>query len=304
MFESIEPRDGIPRFAGDRTIDPINGGDRDIADGDDLQYACIEQRSAPGANNDCAGPDAASKNPLCAADGTQPYFKAYPGLRHVRIAKDLGISGYVASICAKTYAPAIRGITDKVKAALNSQCLRNWLAPDEKGNVECAIVESLRAGIDGGKRCEELGRGLCTPGAEPCRRPGSDHPPTSAAEAAMQLNLGITVVASDGNARSWQTQAELIDGNVYVIGEDSPTPQKHLVCELEQLQGDSLQSCMSDPSYSVDPAKGGGWCFSSDPKVMPQCIKLGAPGTIRFIGGAEPRNGSELFTFCGGTGGC
>jgi hypothetical protein len=301
MIETIKPRDGIPRYAGDRSIDPVNGGDRDIADGDDLQYACIEARSAPGTNNDCEGSEPAKRNPLCATDGTQPYFKAYPGLRHLRIAKDLGISGFVASICAKSYAPAIRGITDKLKAALNSQCLRTSLSPDPSGNVNCLIIESLKEGSDTGQTCEQIAKGLCTPGAAPCRRPDTDYPPITPEQAAAQLNLPITVVGADGTASPSQTQAIVENGNVYVIGDDKPTAKKHLVCELEQLQGAVQQSCITDPAAKIDPATGGGWCYSSGEnlqKVAPQCIKLGAPGTVRFLGGAEPRNGSEVFTYC------
>ncbi len=302
MIESIKPRDGIPRFAGDRTIDPINGGDRDIADGDDLQYACIEERSAPGANYDCEGTEPEKKNPLCAAGNTQPFFKAYPGLRHLRIAKDLGISGYLASICARSYKPAIQGITNKLKEAISMQCLRTSLSPDESGNVNCMMIESLKEGTDGGRRCEEIAKGLCTPGAAPCRRAGTDNPPVSPEKAAEQLNLAISVVGADGSTQPTRTQAVAENGNVYVIGNDQPTPKKHLVCELQQLEGKEQQACITDPKFTMDPATGGGWCYSSGDnlqKVAPQCIKLGAPGTVRFFGGAQPRYGSELFTFCG-----
>lgn len=299
MIESIKPRDGIPKFAGDRSIDKMNGGDRDVTDGDDLQYACIAPRSATGAGNDCEGPDADKKNPLCAAGGTQPYFKGYPGLRHLRIAKDLGVSGFVASICNDTYRPAIEGITNKLKAALNSQCLRTSITPDEKGNVNCLIIETLKEGTDTGKRCEDLGKGLCTPGAAPCRREGSDYPPVSPEQAAAQLNLPITVVGADGTGAPKTTQATVEGGNVYVLGDDKPTAKKHLVCELAQLQGDQQTKCINEQGFTIDAATGGGWCYSQKPEILgAQCIKAGAPGTVRFFGGSEPRNGSEVFTYC------
>jgi hypothetical protein len=300
MIESIKPRDGVPKFAGDRSIDPFNGGDRDVADGDDLQYACIAERSDKTKGNDCEGPDAYKKNPLCAADLTQPYFKGYPGLRHLRIAKDLGISGFVASICNNTYAPAIQGITDKLKQALNSQCIRSSLQPDPSGNVNCLIIEAMKEGtVPDGTKCEAVGKGLCTPGAAPCRREGTDYPPISPEAAALQLNLPITVVGADGVGVSKTTQAVVENGNVYVIGEDSPTPKKHLVCELEQLQGPAQQSCINDQAFTIATGTGGGWCYSQKPDIVgEQCIKRGAPGTIRFFGGAEPRNGSEVFTYC------
>ncbi|MBI2393678.1 MAG: hypothetical protein HYV09_29155 [Deltaproteobacteria bacterium] len=216
MIESIAKRDGVPVFAGDRAIDPVNGGDRDVADGDDLQFACIEQRSLDekgcyAAGHDCEGADAAKKNPLCGtaqpasctsppAGVPQPFFKAYPGLRHLRIVKDLGVSGFVASICAKSYRPAIEGITEKLKAALNAQCLRSSLQQDETGNVNCLLFESMKEGVESGKSCEALGKGLCTPGAEPCRRVGTDYPPITPEAAAAQLNLPITVIGSTSSA--------------------------------------------------------------------------------------------------------
>jgi hypothetical protein len=305
MIETVKPRDGIARYAGDRSIDPVNGGDRDITDGDDLQYACIAPRSAPGTNNDCDGTEPAKRNPLCATDGTQPYFKAYPGLRHLRIAKDLGVSGFVSSICSESYKPAIQGITNKLRVALNAQCLRTSLSPDPSGNVKCLIIESLKEGTDTGKRCEELAKGLCTPGAAPCRRAGSDYPPISPEQAASQLNLPIVVIGADGSAKPTQTQAIAENGNVYAIGEDQPTPKKHLICEIEQFAGDKQQSCITDENFKIDPSAGGGWCYSREPAIVgPTCQKLGAPGTIRFFGGAEPRNGSEVFTYCIGGGGC
>jgi hypothetical protein len=112
MIESIAPRAGIAKFAGDRSVDPVNGGDRDVS-GDDLQYACIAQRTVTAKSYDCAPPDSDKRNPLCSA-GAQPYFKAYPGLRHLRIVHDLGGSGFAASICNASFAPAIKGIAQRI----------------------------------------------------------------------------------------------------------------------------------------------------------------------------------------------
>ncbi|MGZ3476031.1 MAG: hypothetical protein ACXWUG_18865 [Polyangiales bacterium] len=109
MIESIAPRAGIPKFAGDRSVDATNGGDRDITAGDDLQYACIAQRTVTAKSYDCEAPDSDKKNPLCDA-AAQPYFKAYPGLRHLRIVHDLGASGFASSICNASFAPAVDGI--------------------------------------------------------------------------------------------------------------------------------------------------------------------------------------------------
>jgi len=296
MIESIAPRDGVTKFAGDRSVDPVNGGDRDLLDGDDLQYACIAPRAEKGKGNDCDGPSPDKKNPLCAADGTQPYFKGYPGLRHLRIVKDLGVSGFVATICNDTYSPAIQGITEKLKAALNAQCLRSSLVQEPTGEVKCLLFESMKDGAPV-TSCEAV-KGLCTPGAEPCRKVGTDYPPITPEAAAAQLNLPITVVGTDGVAKSTSTQAVVEGGNVVVPGADG---RKHIVCEIQQLGGGDLTSCTTNKDFTLDPSKGGGWCYSTKDEIVgDQCKKVGAPGTIRFFGGAEPRNGSEVFTYCFG----
>jgi hypothetical protein len=113
MLASIAPRAGIPKFAGDRSVDPINGGDRDISDGDDLQYACIGQRAISTPTTDCTGALAA-KNPLCSS-GSQPFFKAYPSLRILRVARAMGARGFVGSICTNTQALAMDAIADRLQ---------------------------------------------------------------------------------------------------------------------------------------------------------------------------------------------
>ena len=120
MVESIAPRValGIKKFAGDRSIDPVNGGDRDVYDGDDLQYACIGLRTDPTGGYECSTPGSDTKNPLCGPSGKQPYFKAYPGLRHLRVARELGSSGFVASICDANLSGALRALVERVQPLL------------------------------------------------------------------------------------------------------------------------------------------------------------------------------------------
>jgi len=113
MIESIQPRTGLPRYAGDRTIDPVSGGERDIQDGDDLQYACIAPRSTTVGGNDCEGTSPASRSPLCGTDGTQQYYKAYPGLRQLRIVQAL--NGYAASICEPRLGNALKGLVTRIR---------------------------------------------------------------------------------------------------------------------------------------------------------------------------------------------
>ncbi len=301
MIESIAPRAGITEYTGDRSVDAINYGDHKNLQGDDLQYACVGPRQDTKATGDCDLPSKLASNPLCdAATGTQPYFKAYPGLRHLRIVKELGASGYVASICAKSYSPAIQGISAKLKAALSAQCVTTNITPSADGNVGCLVIEAMKADTFLDKKCEDIAPGLCTPGAAPCRRADDPvFPPLSAALAAAQLTLTITVTKSDGTRAEEPTTATVENGNVVVVGSDK---QKHRVCELLQLAGgrvpaDQTDKCVNDPKFDL--ASGGGWCFSNVPAVVGEaCLAKKAQSTIRFFGGADARNGSEVFTLC------
>ncbi len=111
MLESPTPRAGLPGPSSAPGADPIIGHDWNSGSGNDLMYACIFPLPSP---KDCAavsgGCDckfgSTTNNPLCQApNGTysdlQYYAKAYPGLRHLEVLRDLGEQGVVASICPK-----------------------------------------------------------------------------------------------------------------------------------------------------------------------------------------------------------
>ena len=304
MIESVVPRTafGLRSFSGDRAIDPVHGGERETLkkDWNDLQYACIAPRTTSSGADDCTG--AAATNPLCNGSGVQPYFKAYPGLRHLRILHDLDESGFVASICSESYRPAIRGITDKIRAAVDQQCIRSDIKVDDAGNASCFILEAFATDtFDGKGRCEDIGKGYCTPGAAPCREENSFYPPVSPQLAATQITLPITVQSKDGPV-GMSTAATAEGSNVYITGNDG---KKHLVCEMRQLAGSRAPAsdavaCASDPKFGT-PSTGGGWCYTSEPKVVgDRCLASGAKGKVRFLGDAEPKNGSEVFTVCVG----
>ncbi|GAC1525982.1 MAG: hypothetical protein NVS3B10_24580 [Polyangiales bacterium] len=303
MIESIAPRAGIPRFAGDPTIDPINGGDREVAGGDDLQYACIAPRAVDThVDGTCDGPNPEQHDPICGAGKTTPRFKAYPGLRHLRILHDLGASGFVASICDRSYAPALRGVVERIAAALDEECLTTPIDVDDAGNVQCLVIEAFAEPVvDGKARCEDLGKGYCTPGAEPCRIANSDYPPLRPEEAAAQLYLPISARSKDGVARDQSRRAYAKDQSVLVEGADGRT---HLVCELMQLAGGRVSAaqtaeCTHDPSFSIAPGTGGGFCYARDPAVVGEaCRHVGASGKIRFVGDVTPTAAAEVFTYC------
>ena len=303
MIESIAPRPGIPRFAGDPTVDAINGGDREIPGGDDLQYACIAARAVDThVDGTCDGPNPEQHDPICGAGRTTPRFKAYPGLRHLRILHDLGPSGFVASICDRSYAPALRGVVERIAAALEEDCLTTPIDVDEAGNVQCLVIEAFaEPAVDGKSRCEELGKGYCTPGAEPCRIANSDYPPLTPEEAAAQLYLPISARSLDGVARDQSRRAYAKSQSVFVDGADGRT---HLVCELMQLAGGRVSAaqtaaCTHDPSFSIAPGAGGGFCYARDAAVVGEgCRHLGAAGKIRFVGDVTPTAAAEVFTYC------
>jgi hypothetical protein len=145
MVKSIAPRTGVnpptgyplaPPGAG-ILANPINGHERDIAAGDDLQYACIYPRPAPAPCTSgscvCAPPDDQT-NPACQApDGsygpTEWYARALPSLRPLQMLKALGDRAAVASVCAQVnsgpgsatfaYKPAADAILRTLRHRLN-----------------------------------------------------------------------------------------------------------------------------------------------------------------------------------------
>ena len=152
MQESSVPRIGTDPITGiaisppgSTPGNPINGNEWNIpVPADDLEYACIfpllqaRDCSAPTATEcSCFDVAAASDNPLCAPnpndDGNptlQVDDKAYPGLKHLAIAHDMGDQGIVASICAAQitdstgadygYQPAMKTIGDVIADRLRS----------------------------------------------------------------------------------------------------------------------------------------------------------------------------------------
>lgn len=115
MHESVEPRSGSNPVTGEPIAPPgsmvgansINGHEYTIAARDDLQYACIfdlvEPRNCASATSSCDC-QVGNDNPLCqnsAGDfGTTQYrAKAYPSLRELQVARELGDQAVVGSIC-------------------------------------------------------------------------------------------------------------------------------------------------------------------------------------------------------------
>lgn len=289
MIEAIDPRDGMHPITGDPMVhpdvgnpparyqNPMNGHERIIDRRNDLQYACIFDLAEP--QEDQGGPfedcerSSASQNPLCqhpedGAFGTTQYAaKAYPGLRHLQVARELGDQAIVASICpanlkdAKApdygYRPAIGALIDRLKVSLRTRCLPRPLEPNvcvpredpAYGQVPCVILEAKPLPTEGACACATQGR----------RAP-----------------------------------------NPQVVTEEVESAGP-CVCEIEQLSGDGLIACEHEVDASKIPA--GGWCYVDplqglgNPEIVASC----APSErrlIRFVNEGNPATDSTIFITC------
>lgn len=128
MAQSIAPRPGLPppnSTAGDNGPDPIHGREWDTR-GNDLQFACTFTLPAPRTCSisdpscDCGG---SLNPPLCSTTpGQQIKAKAYPGVRALRLAKELGSQAIVSSVCPPSgqtdYVAAMAALADKLTPKL------------------------------------------------------------------------------------------------------------------------------------------------------------------------------------------
>jgi hypothetical protein len=124
MIQSIVPRLGLPgpsSTRGDNGTDPIHGREWDTG-GNDLQYACTfalptsRMCTAQDASCDCAD---TQNPPLCGPMlGDQIKAKAYPTVRELRVAKELGERGIIGSICPTNtttgYASTMSTLADRL----------------------------------------------------------------------------------------------------------------------------------------------------------------------------------------------
>lgn len=296
MVASIGPRPGIARFAGDRAVDAVHGGDRDVPAGDDLQYACIAARPALATG----APDCAKDptGPLCGPGGAQPFRKAYPGLRHARILRDLGQSGMLASICEEDFEGTLAAVASAVRKQLSAQCLPVALTPDGDGRVSCTVTDAFPPEAWTGKTCETLtgaggATGYCTPGKRPCRRAGEERDVEAAAK---EISLRLRVRGAGGTTTEtvWAT---VKDGNVVVQGSDGKV---HLVCEVRQLAGGGVDAavsaaCRTDPAWA---GSVGGFCHTRVADIAGEACASRGLATLRFVGDAALGPNTQRWALC------
>jgi hypothetical protein len=271
MHEQIAPRTG--------TNTAINGGEWDILDRDDLQYACIfpketpvmcpqtiEETTSTTPNCDCTfyGADGYN-NPLCNGF-EQTHAKAYPSIRPLQVLRDYGPNSIVASICPKEtenenaddfgYRPAVAAIVERLKEQLQDKCLPRRLEV-KGGDVNCLIVEANPAT---GANCSGAAR--------------TDVPAGIATKVIERLE---STDICEGEAC-----------NAY-----------HL-CQITPLAADQRQSCLMS-----EDASGDGWCYIDPEQGLgnPDLVEKCAPTEqrkIRFVGGGLPQKGTVTFFACTG----
>jgi hypothetical protein len=319
MVESTVPRMGTDPITGAQ-ISPIttangsgatvggsliNDHERSIAlPAGDIEYACVFpvlnsiDCSLPGATCDCPEPSPGMvvDNPLCEPnpnDGMKPTLqtkaKAYPGIKHLAIAKGMKSQGIAASICAKQltdqtaddfgYRPAVKAIIDRLKQALHGECLPRTLTPDKTGEVACLILEATTVSSANESACN-----LCktTPGRQPV---STTHQPA--------------------------VQAALLDPSAKMAG-------WNCFCEIPQTTG---PDCTTDCNPGLEDCQtatvsmANGWCYV-DPSTAPstftpdeikeeKSLVSKCPPTeqhdIRFVGNGAAATGATLFITCSGS---
>ncbi len=273
----------VPSSSTNPRANPINGHEQ-LNTGRDLQYACIFPLAEPrvcdpegGRGCDCYPEDTSLNRPLCQPPGggpagdTQYFAKAYPGLRHLAVLKQLGANAIVASVCPKVidegrpdhgYGPAIDALVEAVRGVFKDQCLPRELPLAADGRVSCTVIEALAA--DQGCGCFGLGLGE------------------------------LTTDLASATRREMKEQA--------ICGDDTGVDCESIcLCEVPQLTGVELAACQGDPAGPLRP----GFCYVNamadetqvgNPDLVRSC-RADQRRAIRFVGDA-PRPGSTAWISC------
>ena len=295
MIESIDARTGQNPITGDvpaangTHANPINGHERVVPDRKDLQYACIfpiDPVDCKDPANGCSecklkadGTPVEPGNPLCDldADGKptiQARAKAYPGSRQLSVLKGVGDQGIVASVCP----------SESVDTTAVDYGYRPAIA---------AVVDRLK---------KRLG-GQCLP---------RQLAPDDAGQVScliMEARHEDKTCDCSGKGRSDVAQAHSAAVSQAVSDPANPVDAPwNCFCEIDQLAGDALEACQSNPKKNVDldGASVDGWCYidagtaSSEvfgKYIAPICASSEMQ-EIRFVGEGGVRDGSVAFITC------
>ncbi len=287
MIAQSEPRTGVHPITGEpvapiHSTDPqansINGHEFVNTDDTEPQYACIFPLETPRVCSDsfscdCADRDLNKDRPLCKPPGggpaglTQYFAKAYPGLRHLEVAKQLGDAASIASVCPKTttpptaapsfgYNPAAQHMYQRLAGGLGERCLATPLPHTSDGRAECVLWQ-LRDGD-----CD-------------CAAAGLQEVDAQALESVQRM-LEFEC--------SFQRRFDC---------------ERACACQLPQLRGSELAACQEsalasgiDGWCSIDPSQGIG-----DPQFVTDC-RVGHPRTLRLLGNLERLKDEALFLTC------
>jgi hypothetical protein len=262
----------------------INGHEQVDVSQTDLQYACTfpigtprlcDQKALDADQGcDCFESDIPYNRSVCQpdeqgrADILQRSAKAYPGLRHLQVLKEVGDSAIVASICPKVfdkaasdygYNPAVEALIDRVTNSVVRRCLTRALSVDDDGRVPCEVVQAFPRPASG-CGCEALGMVEVAD-------------PTLAS--AVQSKLQSLGQCGNGDAKCTGLCR----------------------CQLPQLSGPALQTCQN----SRQTADLSGFCYISSTPGQPDVgnpdFVVDCPGVrrhdLRILGGAPK---AQLFT--------
>jgi hypothetical protein len=297
MHEQVEPRSGTNPITGDMILPPtpgpagndINGHEQNIANRDDLQYACTFDLESPKTCTmsnqdgcDCNASEEGYNRPLCeypggGAEGTQVRAKAYPGSRHLQVLKGFGENAIVASICPKDatnmgspsygYNPAVAAIINRLKEALVGTCLPRPL--DTSGEeLPCKVVEAFLPAA--GQACE-------------CGMEGRADLSTQDIRGSVEDELEAGSLCGDASGVACGS---------------------YCMCEIQQLAGGELDTCQNS---ATDPMTGiFGYCYVDRTSQAADVLLADCPESqkqiIRFLGADVPRPRAVAFIAClGGT---
>lgn len=290
MIAQSEPRRGVHPITGEAlgapdSADPrensINGHEYYNLDNGDLQYVCTFPLETPRdcaavtgfESCDCTESELPKNRPLCQppeggpAGTIQYYAKAYPGSRHLEVARQLGPVASVASICPKLtappasaaahgYNPAAQHMYERLAGGLGERCLSEPLPHANDGRAECVLWQFRQGDCD-------------------CAAAGLEEIDAQA-RASVERTLGF-------------------ECRFRLAGQCDSV----CACQLPQLSGAALESCQhsavagGDGWCSIDPAQDVG-----DAQFVADC-RAGHPRTLRLLGRlAEFRNSQDLFLTC------
>jgi hypothetical protein len=310
MIEATSPRPNLPLFNGNPSVDPA-GGERQIPNGDALEYACIGPRldtNTTVVDPSCPTQPGDLTDPLCTADGRRLFYGVEPGLRTARVLESIGGDATLPAValessCAPDFSGAMGSIASLVESRVDPGCLTIAIDATTDGDVPCIVSVGIALQQrNGASTCEAVGAGLCTPGTAPCRSSASGNAPTTLEVAAGQIVLQLPDVDVNGLAITRAVTPYVRDGALHAT---APDGTDLLVCEGLQLAGSSdvvtaedAASCKTDPTWN-EPSTGGGWCFSADSRVVGAvCQARGAVGALRFFGPVTPSAGVYVTPVC------